>query len=82
MPVSSSKKSLSKTQLTKAAKMRDEGKSWSAIREATGTSFQSSTWFSMWAKAGIAYKAPANQAKRLSTLAAKRAERQQEQVAA
>lgn len=50
---------LTKQQLTTAAKMRDEGATWNAIREATGTKYGSSAWFKMWTDAGIDHR-PAN----------------------
>ena len=44
---------LTKAQLKKAAKLRAEGATWNAIREATGTRLGSSSWFRRWEEAGI-----------------------------
>lgn len=56
------KASVTKAQLTKAAKMRDEGATWNAIREATKTKLGSSAWFKAWEANGIPHR-PAGEAK-------------------
>lgn len=52
------KVTLTKDQLTKAAKLRDEGKSWNAIREALGVKWGSSKFFAAWTDAGIKHRPP------------------------
>jgi hypothetical protein len=47
---------VTKEQLTKAAKLRDEGATWNAIREATGTKLGSSGWFRAWEKENIPHR--------------------------
>jgi hypothetical protein len=47
---------VTKEQLTKAAKLRDEGATWNAIREATGTKLGSSQFFRAWEKENIAHR--------------------------
>lgn len=47
------KRGPSKDVLTKAAKLRAEGATWNAIREATGTKLGSSSWFRAWEREGI-----------------------------
>lgn len=42
------KNEITKEQLVQAAKLRDEGATWNAIREATGTKLSSSAWFRAW----------------------------------
>lgn len=56
------KATVTKAQLTKAAKLRDEGATWNAIREATKTKLGSSAWFRAWEREGIAHR-PAGEKK-------------------
>ena len=57
------KPSVTKAQLTKAAKMRAEGATWNAIREATGSRLGSSGWFRAWEREGIEHIAAGQRVK-------------------
>lgn len=48
-----SKSSVTPEQLEQAAKLRGEGATWNAIREATGARLGSSGWFRAWEREGI-----------------------------
>jgi hypothetical protein len=55
-PKPSNRVELTKAQLTKAAKMRDDGATWNAIREAFGVKLGSSRWFGLWEENAIAHR--------------------------
>jgi hypothetical protein len=48
---------VTREQLVKAAKLRDEGATWNTIREATGTNLDSSQWFRHWEQEKITHRA-------------------------
>ena len=50
------KPSLTKTQLERAAKLRDDGATWDGIRKALGVKLGSSAWFRAWEREGIEHR--------------------------
>jgi hypothetical protein len=45
-----------RTQLIRAADLRDQGYTWNEIRAATGIAQQSSWWFRAWEREGIPHR--------------------------
>jgi hypothetical protein len=62
-PAAKPKSSLSRDTLIKAAKLRSEGATWNAIREATGTKLGSTAFFKAWERENIEHIAAGQRVK-------------------